>query len=368
MRVRKGIDKIKGLLDELSLDVLVIVQRANLEYITRFDGSLIFILTRLGDSVVMVPRLDYERALSVLGNEANIIAFTTYEVPPRRADERLFVSKSIGDYLLRELQLKPNNIVGIDDPSGPVGKELTSTGVKVTDISNNILRLREIKDEEEVNYVRRATEITDEVLNEIQSMGLEGRRENEIAGLIYKGFLERGAQDAAFKPIVASGPNGAYPHHNPTGRVIGRGEAVTIDLGARFNYYCTDITRTFGVGNLSKELRDMALAVLESQKKAINTIKPGVKASEVDLVARRVLEEYGYGQYYIHSTGHGVGVEIHERPALSPNSNDALVKGHVVTVEPGVYIKGVGGVRIEDTLVVTESGVEVLSKFSRDLF
>ncbi|WP_243666496.1 Xaa-Pro peptidase family protein [Vulcanisaeta sp. JCM 16159] len=186
--------------------------------------------------------------------------------------------------------------------------------------------------------------------------------------MLYQGMISRGAEDVAFRPIVASGPNGAYPHHVFTDRVIRRGELVTIDVGARYSLYCTDMTRTVAVGPVNGKLKDMAVAVLEAFRKASSSVRPGVKAKEIDLIARSVLSEYGFDSYYIHSTGHGVGIEVHERPAIGPSNDEELKPYEVVTVEPGVYIKGIGGVRIEDTILITEAGSRPISKYPVDLF
>lgn len=144
---------------------------------------------------------------------------------------------------------------------------------------------------------------------------------------------------------------------------------MTIDVGARYHLYCTDMTRTIAVGSISGKIKDAALAVLEAFRKASNSVRPGVKAKDVDSIARNVLAEYGFDSYYIHSTGgHGVGIEVHERPSIGPSSDEELKPSEVITVEPGVYIKGVGGIRIEDTILVTESGSRAISRYPVDLF
>ncbi|MCG2863371.1 MAG: aminopeptidase P family protein [Vulcanisaeta sp.] len=367
--ITNKVRKVTGIFDELSLDFVVLVNTANISYFTGIDSGLMLVIDRFLNTTLIVPRLDYQRVKDAVGAEiSKLIGYTTVEVPQRRHDEELFVSKELGDYLLRGLELKPSNIVGIDNVGSPVAKELNSAGVRVIDINDKILGIREVKDEDEVRLIEEASRITEEALDRVLKMGLEGRRENDVAAVLYKEMISNGADDVAFKPIVASGPNGAYPHHSFTGRVIRRGEFVTIDVGAKYHLYCTDMTRTVSVGQVSKELRDMALAVFEAYKKAVSHVRPGVKASEVDSIAREVLSEYGYGQYYIHSTGHGVGVEVHEKPAISPSSNEELRANFVITIEPGVYIKGVGGVRIEDTILITDSGSRPLSKYPIYLF
>ncbi len=366
--IKNRVKKTTKLFDELSLDILIILNESNLEYFTGIDSGLMLIINRSLDTILIVPRLDLQRVHNIVNNDTTLIGYSTIEVPQRIPGENLFVSKNLGDYLLREVGLRPTNIVGVDNIDSPIVKELNSAGIRVINTNDSILRLREIKDEDEINMIEKATRITEESLDNVLREGLEGKREIDVAAMLYYGMISRGAEDVAFRPIVASGPNGAYPHHVFTSRTIGRNELVTIDMGARYHLYCTDMTRTIAVGTVSGELRDMAMAVLEAYRKASSHVKPGIKAKDIDLVAREVLSEYGYDKYYIHSTGHGVGIEVHERPAINPSSDEELRPYEVITVEPGVYINGIGGVRIEDTILVTESGSRPISKYPVDLF
>ncbi|MFB6471028.1 MAG: M24 family metallopeptidase [Vulcanisaeta sp. AZ3] len=362
------IKSLSNLFDELSLDIIVMVNQANLEYFTGIEGSLALIVDRSLNPTLIVPRLDFHRVKDIVDNDTNVVGYSTVEVPPRMPEERLFVSKGLGDYLLKEVSLGPNSIVGIDNPDSAVAKELKSADIKIININDNVLDIRKIKDEYEVKMIEEATRITEEALDEVIKGGLAGKSENEVAAMLYQKMINSGAEDVAFRPIVASGPNGAYPHHIFTSRVISRGELVTIDVGARYRLYCTDITRTVAIGQVSRGLRDLALAVLEAYRKAVNYVRPGVKAKDVDAVARDVLSEYGYDKYFIHSLGHGVGVEVHEKPTIGPSSDEELGTNFVITIEPGVYIKGAGGVRIEDTILITEGGSRPISKYPIELF
>jgi Xaa-Pro dipeptidase len=256
--------------------------------------------------------------------------------------------------------------VGVDSLDSRISRELSSD-FKLVDIGDELMRLRSIKDPDELEAMLMSIRITEETMGDVLGRGIVGMRERDAAALFYAGFMVRGAGDVAFKPIIASGENAAYPHHEPGPRVVGKGEFVVVDVGARYSLYCADITRTVATGPVDARLRDIYMAVLEAQRSAINAVSPGVPANQVDAAARGVLEEYGYGNYYIHSTGHGVGVVVHEKPYLGPTSGDTLRTGNVVTIEPGVYIKGLGGVRIEDMVLVTENGHRVLSNYPRDL-
>ncbi len=190
--IKDHINKVLGLFDELSLDVIVIVNEANLEYFTGVDSGLMLIVNRSMDTTLIVPRLDLQRVQEIVGGDTRLISYSTVEVPRRMPGESLFVSKSIGDYLLREVGLKPNNIVGIDNPDSPVAKELNSVGIKIVNINESILRLREVKDEYEVRMIEEATRITEEALDDVLKNGLEGRRERDVAAMLYQGMIDRG--------------------------------------------------------------------------------------------------------------------------------------------------------------------------------
>jgi Xaa-Pro aminopeptidase len=170
-----------------------------------------------------------------------------------------------------------------------------------------------------------------------------------------------GAADLSFETIVASGPNGAKPHHRPSNRRIVEGDLVVIDFGALIDGYHSDMTRTVAVGDVGNERRNMLDVVLASQQAGVDAIRPGIAAAEVDAACRKVIVDAGLGEAFLHSTGHGVGLDIHEEPRVSTRSTATLRPGHVVTVEPGVYLPELGGVRIEDTLLVTEGGCDRLT-------
>jgi Xaa-Pro aminopeptidase len=176
-----------------------------------------------------------------------------------------------------------------------------------------------------------------------------------------------GASAPSFETIVASGPNAAMPHHRPGARTIQAGEPVVLDFGARFDGYCSDMTRTVWVGKLADpELRRAVDVVLESQAAGVAAVQAGVDCAEVDKVCREVIANAGWGDLFVHGTGHGVGLDVHEAPSVAATSTDTLQVGHVVTVEPGVYLPGLGGVRIEDTVVVTEAGCRSLTSTPKD--
>jgi Xaa-Pro aminopeptidase len=228
-------------------------------------------------------------------------------------------------------------------------------------------RLRAVKDESEVAAMRRGSEITSRALERFAEERFTGRTEHELAWRLEQLFHEFGAAGPAFEPIVAGGPNGARPHSRPTDRRFEPGEAIVIDAAAQVDGYVTDCTRTFATGPLPDRLQEAYDATLAAQLAALDGIRPGISGVDADTSARSVIEEAGFGEEFGHGLGHGVGIEVHEAPRLSQQSQDTLAEGNVVTVEPGIYLAGEGGIRIEDLVVVRENGPEILTTFTKEL-
>lgn len=228
--------------------------------------------------------------------------------------------------------------------------------------------LRVVKDENEINDMRRAVDIAQQSLREILPMIKAGVSESRIAGELTVAMLRAGSDpELPFSPIVASGPNSANPHAAPTGRVLEPGDLLVIDWGARVNGYCSDLTRTFAIGKLEPELERIYETVLKANMAGRAAGKPGLAASEVDRASREVIDQAGFGEFFTHRTGHGLGMEAHEAPYISSANTELLKAGMTYTVEPGIYLPGKGGVRIEDNVLVTEEGTVTLSDFSGEL-
>ncbi|OPX19562.1 MAG: hypothetical protein BZ151_08440 [Desulfobacca sp. 4484_104] len=223
--------------------------------------------------------------------------------------------------------------------------------------------LREVKDAEEINNLKQALALTEAGLAAVQAQLREGLREQEIAWLVERQLRESGAEALSFPTIVASGPNSARPHHHPGERPIQAGEPIIIDLGARFQGYCADMTRTFVLGEPDERFKEVYGVVRTAQKTAEDGIRAGMLSDAADGLARQVISDAGYGEYFGHSLGHGVGLAVHERPSLSPLKERAtpLKAGMVATVEPGIYLPGWGGVRLEDMILIHEDRAEVLN-------
>ena len=224
---------------------------------------------------------------------------------------------------------------------------------------------RQVKTAAEIAQIRAAQDIADAAFAAVRPGIVAGVREDVIAARLEAFMRERGA-GSAFDITVASGPRGAMPHGTASARIIGQDELVTVDFGAKLGGYHSDMTRTVAVGNPSEELRRLYRAVLEAEEAAVRAIRPGARGSDLDTLARDILISHGLGEYFAHSLGHGVGLAVHEGPSLRGTSQDVLEPGMVVTAEPGVYLPGVGGVRIEDLVLVTDTGHEVLSRSPKE--
>ena len=230
-----------------------------------------------------------------------------------------------------------------------------------------IEKLRMIKTDDEIRTIRRAAEIADEAFSHILTFIKPGVTELEVSNELEFFMRRLGASESSFDTIVASGKRSALPHGVATGKTIENGDMVTLDFGALYDGYVSDITRTVAVGEPTEELKKIYHIVLEAQMRACSALKPGMTGKEADAVARDYIKDHGYGEAFGHSTGHGIGLEVHEGPGLSFRSDTVLKPGMVVTVEPGIYVPGLGGVRIEDDVLITEDGCELLTSSPKEL-
>ncbi len=236
---------------------------------------------------------------------------------------------------------------------------------KLIPLSSVTAPLRVVKDSSEIRSIRKAIRIAEAAFCGLIGGVLVGRSERQIAAELDYRMRGLGADGAAFETIVAAGANGSRPHYRPGGRKVKRGEAVLLDWGAKAGGYCCDLTRVVFTGKISPKIAELYELVLSAQRAGIRAIRPGVRCSSPDAAARKVIEQAGYGRQFTHGTGHGVGRDIHEAPVLGRTDTTRLKAGMVVTVEPGIYLPGVGGVRIEDDILVTAGGRERLSSLPR---
>ena len=245
--------------------------------------------------------------------------------------------------------------------------ELVPERVELVGVQGVVEGLRAVKEPGEVAAIRAATALADEAFEHLVAGGLVGRTERELAVELEFDMRRRGAERPSFEPIVAAGPHGALPHASPRDVVVRSGDMVVIDWGAQLEGYCSDCTRTVAAGAGTEHGAEIYRLVLDAQLGALDAVAPGAGGREVDAVARQIIEAAGHGEHFGHGLGHGVGLDIHEAPRLAQRSESVLEAGNVVTVEPGVYLPGDLGVRIEDLVVVTDSGREILTSLSKEL-
>jgi Xaa-Pro aminopeptidase len=244
---------------------------------------------------------------------------------------------------------------------------LRDGGIELVPRRGVVESLRVAKDPEELDAIRRATEVTNEAYERLVEEQFAGRTEKELVWRMTQLFHKCGADDVAFPVDIAAGPTAASPHAEPGERVVQQGDLVLVDAGARLDGYCSDCTRTFAVGEVSDSLREVYELVRQAQEVGVDAVRGGASGRDVDAAARAGITDAGYGENFGHGLGHGVGLLVHEAPALRPESEDVLAAGNVVTVEPGIYLSGVAGIRIEDLVVVTENGCDVLTSFPKEL-
>lgn len=231
----------------------------------------------------------------------------------------------------------------------------------------NLKELRMIKDNEEINRIQKACEIGDLAFQEVLQKIKPGITEREVENIILNSFNKNGATKASFETIVASGIRSAMPHGKASNKVINNNEIITCDFGCVYQGFCSDMTRTFALGSINSKLNQIHNIVKEAQMMGIKAIKPGIKIGEIDKICRDYITKKGYGEFFNHGTGHGLGIEIHEAPWVIKNEQTILKPGMVITVEPGIYIPELGGVRIEDDILVTEKGYKILTNSPREI-
>ncbi len=350
-------------LGELGVDALLVDALIDVRYLTGFTGSHAMALV-LGDA--LAERVGRHRFLTDFR-----YATQSAEQVPSSFERRILVGE------LLEAALDPlagnGGRLGFDDTSLSVARhgklgELLPDGWELVPCAGAVERLRAVKEAGEIARIRAASELADEALCGVLEDGLVGRRERDVAIELELRMRRLGAEAPSFPSIVAAGAHGALPHAEPRGEAIPADVLVTIDWGALHEGYCSDCTRTYATGEgVSARAREVYELVLDAQRAGLVALRAGPSGREVDAVARAVIERAGEGEHFGHGLGHGVGMEIHEAPRLSRTAGEEPLRaGNIVTVEPGVYLPGELGVRIEDLVVVGESGCEVLTGLGRE--
>jgi Xaa-Pro aminopeptidase len=353
--VKGRVERLTNLLPDAEIDVLLVTNLVNVRYLTGYDGS---------NGIALVgPRT---RAFAT---DFRYLEQAAEQVHPsfERVRAALDLLESVRD-LVPEGEVS----LGFDDVHMSVRqharlRELMPDRVELVPAGSLVERIRAVKEPEEIQRIRTAAQLADAAFERIIRDGLIGRTEREVAVALEHDMRGRGARRPSFDSIVAAGPHGALPHAQPRDVPIRAGDLVVIDWGAELDGYCSDCTRTVAAGEASEEARAVYELVLGAQLAGLKDVRPGRGGREVDSVARDIIEAGGYGENFGHGLGHGVGLEVHEAPRLSQRSEDVLAPGNVVTVEPGAYLPSRFGVRIEDLVVVTEDGSEVLNGLSKRL-
>jgi Xaa-Pro aminopeptidase len=355
------LDRLRSGFDEHEVDALVVTTLANVRYLTGFSGSA-GVLTVTRDAALLTTDGRYRTQSAEQIDRAGAGAQVDITIGPV-AEQRAAAQALLGAGATR---------VGLEADSVSwtaqrAWGELLDPG-RLVPTSDAVEALRAQKDAAEIARMERAAAIADAALFEVLPLMSQGVTEEHFALELDTAMRRGGAESTAFDTIVAAGENSAMPHHHPGARRIGEGDPVVVDFGATFEGYRSDMTRTFCVGAEPQgELARIFDVVRTSQAAGAQSVRPGISAKEVDDVCRRIIAEAGWAERFEHGTGHGVGLDIHEAPTVSQLGTAILAPGFVVTVEPGVYVPGHGGVRVEDTLVVTEDGARPLTRFTKNI-
>jgi Xaa-Pro aminopeptidase len=357
-------ERLAGELDALELDALLVDAELDVRYLTGFSGD--------SGAVLVV-------SAGVLGRGAQHVFLTDFRYQTQAAEQvpgslrREIVKGELLEGVAAALDGRDGRL-GFDEASITVKQqrrlaELLPAGWESVPVPGPLAAQRAVKDAGEQRRIRAASELADAALREVLEAGLVGRAERDVALELELAMRRLGAEGPSFPSIVASGAHGALPHAEPRAERIARDVLVTIDWGARLDGYCSDCTRTYATGeSLGERARTTYELVLAAQLRGLQAVRAGVSGKQVDALARAVIEDAGEGEHFGHGLGHGVGLAVHEGPRLSRlGSDDPLLAGNVVTVEPGVYIPGELGVRIEDLVVLTDSGVDVLTGLDKQL-
>ncbi|GAC1615944.1 MAG: Xaa-Pro peptidase family protein [Candidatus Acidiferrum sp.] len=346
---------LKTQLNLKELDGLLITKHSNWYYLTGFTGdSGALVVTREGMTLITDGRFLVQAREQTSGIRVVLQKKGLYE----EVGEFL-KSKVLNRIGFDPLQLSVAQWKSARKASGGRSRWAAAAGLVESQ------RMR--KEPDEIAAMRKAALLAGGVLEGVLPLLKPGVRETEIGAEIEYQMRRKGASGASFESIVASGARSALPHAHPTAKLLRKNELVVLDVGAILNHYCSDMTRTVYLGSVPPRIRAWYRAVQEAQQAAITAVRPGVSCGEIDAAARQVLAGYGLEKYFVHSTGHGLGLEVHEEPRVARGQKHTVEPGNVITIEPGVYVAGVGGIRIEDEVLVTATGREVLTRVRRDL-
>lgn len=354
MDYKRRIAILRDKLRDFDIDCILITSKANYFYMSGFNGSSCYLLITQNSQYLFTDFRYIEQA-KIQCKEYQVIK--TASEPFAELIE-VFLNENIKTVAFEADKLSYNKYIQI---------EQKLHDAQLRPIENIIENMRQIKEAREIEKMRHAAKIADIVFESVLEILKPGISENEVAAQIEFLSKKEGASDKSFDTIIASGKRASLPHGTATDKVIEQNDVVVMDYGVIYEGYCSDITRTVFIGSKNDELVRVYNIVLEAQMAAINSIKAEVSGVNVDETSRNIISNYGYGEYFGHSLGHGIGIEVHESATLSPKSDIILKQNMITTVEPGIYIPGLGGVRIEDMVLIKQDGVELLTNASKDL-
>ncbi|MCD6452944.1 MAG: aminopeptidase P family protein [Dehalococcoidales bacterium] len=354
MNLRNRLEKLRQRLAEKELDAILVSQAENRRYLSGFDGSDGYLLITPEDAILATDSRYLEQARNQ----------TDYQLFPANGTMNSWLTELLTGLNLRGLGFETDISFSLYQRLSDILNRV-SPQTQLIPIEGWIESLRSVKEAAEVKLITRAAAISDAAIEHIMDAIRPGMTEQAVAWEIEKFMREQGSEAIPFEVIVASGTNSALPHARPSLKPIGEGEPIIIDIGARVNGYCSDLSRTLYLGSPDETFRRVYDSVLGAQLTAIATVEEGMTGGEADSMARIVIDESGYGNAFSHALGHGVGLAVHELPRLGPNSKDKLTNNMVFTIEPGIYLPGWGGVRLEDLVIMEKGKIKLISKSKR---
>ena len=358
LKTTSRVEKLRRKLEQQAVDAILISQPENRYYLSGFTGSSGFLLITSKDKVLATDFRYIEQVK---------IEASDYEILKIAGGPDKWIPELLSAHNITRLGFEAEDLtVSICHLFTDILCKV-SPGLEFIPLEGIVESLRAIKEVSETDLIRRAIAITDSATEYIEDTIHAGMTEKELAWSIETYLRENGSESLPFEIIVASGPNAALPHARPSARAIGEGEPVIIDMGARYEGYSSDISRTFYIGPADETYIRVYDTVRRAQEEAIMYIKAGITGGEADQLSRKIIEQAGYGEAFGHSLGHGIGLACHELPRLGPGSNERLTDGMVFTIEPGIYLSGWGGVRIEDDVTIENGAVKVLSQAWRTI-
>jgi Xaa-Pro aminopeptidase len=350
---------VRDALKELKLDGLLLTHPPDLAYLTNFTGD---------DSVGLITEKEFLLVTDFRYQEQANLEAGWLKTSVRDGKMSDAVAKVITDAKLQRVGFEANftTFGQADAMDRAIKEKKDARPVELVPLQDVMVNIRKVKDDNEVDLIRKSVGVAEEAFESIRAELKVGQSENYLAGLMVFELRSRGASNSSFPVIVAAGANSSLPHYRPGETLVQRDQPLLIDWGAIFKGYCSDLTRTMIVGRVSGRVRQIYKVVHEAQQAAFKFLRPGVTTMQADRVARDVIERAGFGEQFGHGLGHGIGREIHEMPSMrKTGGEEELRPGMIVTVEPGIYLPGEGGVRIEDDVLITHSGCEILSSLDR---